>query len=212
MKKRIYKSGILILGLCWIVGAQAQEFTEVKGEALQKMLLEITRVSEQIKTLECRFKQRKTISVLAETAEAEGMMYYQKADRMRWEYLKPDAYYFVMNGNKSVMKKNGETDRGGSARIFGEIAKMIMGSISGKKLVDEERFVSEYSGNKEIFRISLQPKNRRMLQMISLLVMEFDIKEHAIRSVEMWQGEDVTRIEFMEKKVNGALTEGLFSL
>lgn len=208
----MFKIGILIVGMCCMLCVQGQELTEVKGETLQKMLTEITRVSGQIETLECRFLQKKTISVLAETAEAEGKMYYQKADRMRWEYVKPEAYYFVMNGSKSAMKKNGDTDRGGSARIFGEIAKMIMASISGRKLVDEEKFIPAYAGNKEIFRISLQPKNRRMLQMISLLVMEFDMKEHAIRSVEMRQGEDVTRIEFKDKKVNEKLAEGLFDL
>lgn len=208
----MFKIGILIVGICCVLQVKGQELMEVKGEALQRMLTEIVRESGQIETLECRFLQKKTISVLAETAEAEGKMYYQKADRMRWEYLQPDAYYFVMNGNKSVMKKNEETDRGGSARIFGEIAKMIMASISGRKLVDEEKFIPAYTGNKEIFRISLQPRNRRLLQMISLLVMEFDIKGHTIRSVEMRQGEDVTRIEFKDKKVNGELKEELFDL
>lgn len=208
----MYKTGVLLIGICCMFCARGQEFTEVKGETLRQMLEEITKVSGQIGTLECRFLQQKTISVLAETAEAEGKMYYQKPDRMRWEYVKPDAFYFVIDGNKSVMKKNGETDRGGGARIFGEIAKMILASISGRQLVDEERFIPSYSGNQEIFRISLLPKNRRMLQMISLLVMEFDIKEYAIRSVEMRQGEDVTKIEFKDKKVNGKLDERLFGL
>lgn len=208
----MYKTGVLLFGICCMFCVRGQEFAEIKEETLRQMLEEITKVSGQIETLECRFLQQKTISVLAETAEAEGKMYYQKPDQMRWEYVKPDTFYFVIDGNKSVMKKNGETDRGGSARIFGEIAKMILATISGRQLVDEERFIPSYSGNQEIFRISLLPKNRRMLQMISLLVMEFDIKEYAIRSVEMRQGEDVTRIEFKDKKVNGKLDERLFGL
>lgn len=157
-------------------------------------------MSGEIETLESSFVQRKTIAVLAETAESEGKMYYQKPSRMRWEYRQPESYYFVMNDGKAVMKKGEETDRGGGTRVFGEIGKMILACISGQKVVDEEKFTPTYELGGEVFRITLVPKNRRMLQMMSALVMEFDIREHTIRAVEMRQGEDVTRISFKDKK------------
>ncbi len=202
----------LVLGMCLGGGrpVAAQEFVPVDPEHQQQLLEEIARVSAGIETLECSFVQRKTMAVLAETAEAAGKMYYRKADRMRWEYLQPEAYYFVINAGKSLMKKGEVIDRGGSARIFGEISKMILTCISGQQLVDEQKFTPAYTQAGDIFKITLVPKNRRMLQMMSALVMEFDMREHAIRAVEMWQGEDVTRIEFKDKQVNGRLDEALF--
>ena len=208
--KLYYIIGLIIM-TCWGI-AKAQEFVPVFPEQRQQLLDQITRVSGEIETLECSFVQRKTIAVLAETAESEGKMYYQKPSRMRWEYRQPESYYFVMNDGKAVMKKGEETDRGGGARVFGEIGKMILACISGQKVVDEERFTPTYELGGEVFRITLVPKNRRMLQMMSALVMEFDIREHTIRAVEMRQGEDVTRISFKDKKVNRKLGESLFRL
>lgn len=208
--KLYYIIGLIIM-TCW-GKAKAQEFVPVSPEQRQQLLDRITRVSGEIETLESSFVQRKTIAVLAETAESEGKMYYQKPSRMRWEYRQPESYYFVMNDGKAVMKKGEETDRGGGTRVFGEIGKMILACISGQKVVDEEKFTPTYELGGEVFRITLVPKNRRMLQMMSALVMEFDIREHTIRAVEMRQGEDVTRISFKDKKVNGKLGESLFRL
>ncbi len=203
---------LIAVVLAAATGGRGQKFVPVERDQLKGILEEIGRVSKQIETMECSFIQYKTISVLAETAKSEGKMYYRKADRMRWEYTRPEAYYFVINGGKSVVKKNGETDRGGSARIFGEISKMILACISGQRLVDEDKFIPEYTMSGDLFRISLTPRNHRMQQMINALVMEFGMKEHAIRSVEMKQGEDLTRIEFKNKKVNGAIADELFKL
>lgn len=208
--KLYYIIGLIIM-TCW-GKAEVQEFVPVSPEQRQQLLDRITRVSGEIETLESSFVQRKTVAVLAETAESEGKMYYQKPSRMRWEYRQPESYYFVMNDGKAVMKKGEETDRGGGARVFGEIGKMILACISGQKVVDEGKFTPTYELGGEVFRITLVPKNRRMLQMMSALVMEFDIREHTIRAVEMRQGEDVTRISFKDKKVNGKLGESLFRL
>lgn len=208
--KLYYIIGLIIMS--FLEGTETQGFVSVSPEQRQQLLEQIARVSGEIETLECSFVQRKTIAVLAETAESEGKMYYRKATRMRWEYLRPESYYFVMNDGKAVMKKEGETDRGGGTRIFGEIGKMILACISGQKVVDEEKFMPTYELGGEVFRITLVPKNRRMLQMMSALVMEFDIREHTIRAVEMRQSEDITRISFKDKKVNGKLEESLFQL
>lgn len=212
MKKTAWKA------VCWLLlwGMQlpvwGQESEAADLGKWNEILQEVERVSAGIETLECNFLQRRTVAVLTGTSVSEGKMYYRKADRMRWEYLRPEAYYFVMNNGKSVMKKDGETDRGGGARIFGEISKLILACISGQKLVDESKFQPEYTIRGDVFRISLRPRNRRMQQMMSRLDMEFSLTEYAIRAVEMRQGEDVTRIEFKDKKINEGIAADLFDL
>lgn len=207
MKRKIFIMGFgLLLG---VLGGYSQELKTVEGEELREILEEIRRVSAGIETFECVFVQNKQIAILEETAVSEGRMYYRKPDYMRWEYLHPQAYYFVVNKGKSVMKRGDVTDRNG-ARIFGEIGKMILTCMRGEKLVDEEKFIPEYTRNKDLFRICLKPGNRRLQQIMDVLILEFSIRVHTIEFVEMRQGDDVTRIEFQDKKINKGVNDLLF--
>lgn len=211
--REIFYRVILLLGVSLgQTGVWGQAFIPAEAGMRKKMLEEIGQVSGRIETWECDFIQRKEISVLMETAVSEGKMYYRKPDRMRWEYLHPEAYYFVVNDGKSVLKKNEEVARGGGARIFGEISKMILNCISGRDWVDEKRFKVEYTVCGDIFRIRLLPRSKRMQQLVTALNLEFSIQEHAIRAVEMKQGEDTTRIEFKDKKINKEIASDLFDL
>lgn len=196
--------------LLGIAGGYGQEFKPLEGQELRKMLDEIRRISAGIETFECDFIQRKEIAILRETAEAEGRMYYEKPDCLRWEYLQPQAYYFIINKGKSGMRKDGTTDRSGGSRIFGEMGKMILACIRGEKLVDEERFEPAYSCNGDLFRISLRSRSRRLQQIMDVLILEFSVQAHTIQAVEMRQGEDVTRIEFVNKKINKGIDHSFF--
>ncbi len=212
MKQKICITCILYLFLWGVSTVSGQDFSPVSKEKSQEILTRISSISKQIETLECNFVQYRTVAVLSEVAKSEGKMYYKRSSQMRWEYQNPDPYCFVVSNGKSVLKKNGKTDRGNGARIFGEISKMILTCISGSKLVDETKFIPTYTIKNDVFRVTLVPRSSRMAQVISCLVMDFNVKQATISSLEMVQKKDVTRIEFKDRKLNMSLPPSLFEL
>jgi len=66
-------------------------------------------------------------------------MYYKKQDCLRWEYLKPDNYCFIVNHGKVVMKRDGKTSQNSEVKLFGKISKIILSGISGNNIVDTKK-------------------------------------------------------------------------
>ena len=205
---------LFILCLMAVGGiSAAQEFKVLNRQQAEKTLASIAAVSSGINTLECDFREEKSISVLAEKVVSSGKMYYRKEDCIRWEYREPQNYLLIAAGGEIAVKYEEKIERSGPAvRAFREICNLILGSISGRQLTDETRFVISYSGNAELFRITLVPRNKRMKQFINEMHMVFSLPDHEIRSVIMKQGEDETRILFGKRNINGELEPRIFEL
>lgn len=191
-------------------GQSYQKVTD--KEQAGQIVREIQRVSSEIETLKCEFWQSKTMSVLSDTMCSTGLMYYQKDDKLRWEYLSPESISFVANKGSVSMRRNGQTVRNEGVRIFSEISKILLGCISGENLIDENNFDVVYSRNKIHFKIELVPKQRKMRMFISKICMYFDTSDYDICSVEMWKNSDCTCIVLKNKRINEKISETVFAL
>lgn len=204
---------ILLLLAVWpSQSVVAQEFVPVEESRVKQLTDEITRTSRNIQTLACDFTEEKQVSVLAEKGISQGKLYYAREDKIRWEYLTPTPYSLIANSENIVLRREEKEERtGGAVRGFREICNIILKSISGDQLVDEEKFTATYAESPDgYFRISMVPKNRKMRQFINEMSMIFTISNSEIYSVEMKQGDDFTRIIFRNKKTNEELDPGLF--
>ena len=208
-KKAIF---ILLLALLSTsVWAQNEKpLTEVES---QKVISTLTQAASSMQTLQCRFVQEKTSSMLAEPSIAKGTMHYAAPDRMRWEYTEPYAFALVVNGEQITKVTDGkaETLDGKSSRMYQGMVSLIMGSASGKKLFDASVFdVALYDGN-EFWRAEMTPKRRDMKRMFSQLVFRFDKKTNGISRVEFKDaGGDVTSIRFEDMKLNEVIDDNVF--
>ncbi|MBR5080939.1 MAG: outer membrane lipoprotein carrier protein LolA [Bacteroidales bacterium] len=208
-KKAIF---ILLLALLFTsVWAQNEKpLTEAES---QKVISALTQAASSMQTLQCRFVQEKTSSMLAEPSIAKGTMHYAAPDRMHWEYTEPYAFALVVNGEQITKVTDGkaETLDGKSSRMYQGMVSLIMGSASGKKLFDASVFdVTLYDDN-EFWRAEMTPKRRDMKRMFSQLVFRFDKKTNGISRVEFKDaGGDVTSIRFEDMKLNEVIDDNVF--
>ena len=208
-KKTIFL--LLLALLSTSVWAQTEKpLTEAES---QKVVATLTEAASSMQTLQCRFVQEKTSSMLSEPSIAKGTMHYAAPDRMRWEYTEPYAFALVVHGEQIIKVADGKSEvlDGKSSRMYQGMVSLIMGSASGKKLFDASVFdVALYDDN-EFWRAEMTPKRRDIKRMFSQLVFRFDKKTNGISRVEFKDaGGDVTSIRFEEMKLNEVIGEKKF--
>ena len=204
---------MLMLALLGVsVWAQkAQPLTEAES---QKVVVELTEAAAAMQTLQCRFVQEKTSSMLAEPSVSEGTMHFASPDKMRWEYTAPYAFALVVNGDRIVKVTDGKVEvlEGKTGRMYQGIVDIIMGSASGKKLFDTSVFDVVMYDDDTFWRAEMTPKRRDMKRMFSQLVFRFDKKTKGISRVEFKDaGGALTSIRFEDIKLNEAIGEKVFA-
>lgn len=211
------KKKVILLVLFALLGISisvwAQNETPLTAAESQKVVAELTEAAASMRTLQCRFVQEKTSSMLAEPTVAEGTMHYASPDRMRWEYTNPYAFALVVNGERIVKVTEGKAEilDTKSSRMYKGIVDIIMGSASGKKLFDTSVFDVVLYDEDACWRAEMTPKRRDMKRMFSQLVFRFDKKTKSISRVEFKEaGGDVTSIRFEDIKLNVAIGEDCF--
>ena len=204
---------MLLLALL-MVGAWAQNEKPLTEAESQKVVAELTEAAAAMQTLQCRFVQEKTSTMLAEPSVAEGTMHYALPDRLRWEYTSPYAFALVVNGDHIIKVTEGKAEKleGNSSRMYQGIVSIIMGSASGKKLFDTSVFDVVLYDEDAYWRAEMTPKRRDMKRMFSQLVFRFDKKAKGISRVEFKEaGGDITSIRFEDIKLNEAIGEKVFA-
>ena len=166
-----------------------------------------------MQSMQCRFVQEKTSSMLAEPSVSEGVMYFVAPDKMRWEYVKPYAFALVVNGDRIVKVTDGKAEAldAKSGRMYQGMVGLIMGSATGKKLFDTTVFDIALYDDDSFWRADMTPKRRDMKRMFSQLVFHFDKKTNGISQVEfISSGGDVTSIRFEEMRLNEKVDDKVF--
>ena len=208
------KSILMLLLVMLGINTWAQNEKPLTEAESQKIVAELTEAAASMQTLQCRFMQEKTSTMLAEPTVAEGTMHYAAPDRMRWEYSSPYAFALVVNGDRIVKVTDGKAEKleGNSSRMYQGIVSIIMGSASGKKLFDTSVFDVVLYDDGAYWRAEMTPKRRDMKRMFSQLVFRFDKKAKGISHVEFKEaGGDITSIRFEDIKLNEAIGEKVFA-
>lgn len=208
MKKLLLS--IMFVAVSLMVTAQ----TQLSESQTQEVIRQLTQVASTMQSMQCRFVQEKTSSMLAEPSVAEGTMHYAAPDRMRWEYTAPYAFALVVNGERLVKVTDGKAEvlEGNAGRMYQGMVNLIIGSASGKKLFDTTVFDIVFYDDNGFWRADMTPKRRDMKRMFSQLVFRFDKKTNGISRVEFVSANgDITSIRFEEIKVNEAIGDKVFA-
>ena len=187
--------------------------TQLTESQSQEVINQLTQAAASMQSMQCRFVQEKTSTMLAEPSVAHGTMHYAAPDRMRWEYTTPYAFALVVNGERIMKVTDGKAEvlEGNAGRMYQGMVGLIMGSASGKKLFDTTVFDIVLYDDNGFWRADMTPKRRDMKRMFSQLVFRFDKKTNGISRVEfVGSAGDVTSIRFEDIKVNAALDEKVF--
>ena len=207
MKKLLLS--LMFVAFSLMVSAQMQLSENQSNEVIASLIKAVA----SMQSMQCRFVQEKTSTMLAEPSVAQGTMHYAAPDRMRWEYTTPYAFALVVNGDRIVKVTDGKAEvlEGNAGRMYQGMVGLIMGSASGKKLFDTTVFDITLYDDNSFWRADMIPKRRDMKRMFNQLVFRFDKKTNGISRVEFVEaGGGTTSIQFEEIKLNGKIGEEQF--
>lgn len=196
------------------VQMKAQELRPVSQEVRNKMVQQITASASDIRSISCDFEQVKSLTLLEDRLVSEGKMYY-KPDRLCWEYLRPYKYSFIMNGSKVTLVSETRTDviDAGSNRLFQEITKVIMGSLTGDFFAENPLFEVQLFEKGKLWVACLTPTDRDMRQIFEKISLFYDPDSSVVKHIEMEESSgDKTMIELKNVRLNAQIDEKIFTV
>lgn len=201
----------IFLLLCCIGLGISHAQTQTDAEILEK----IKQASLQVRSLVCDFTQEKHISILDDALVATGTMHYQASDKLRWEYAKPSAFVFILNGNQVLLKSSAQTQLvdGQKDRRFKQMAKMMAGNLIGNSLDDTKSFKSQVQQVDNLWQVTLIPLRNDLKQMWQKVVLYVSKDEQMVSKVEIYElSGDYTRISFTNIQVNQPIDTTVFDM
>jgi len=191
----------------------AYSYGQVSNEA--EVVRMINQTAAKMKTMQCDFVQTKHIKLLNDKMTSKGKMYYQQSDKLRWEYVTPYQYTFILNGTQVLLKNNGRCDviDVQQNKIFKEIARLMMNSVVGKSLSDNRDFKSTIAGNSTEWIATLTPVRKDLKQMFQTIYLHFDKKALMVSKVILIEKKgDKTIIELKNVRTNETINKNMFSI
>ena len=192
-----------------MLSGMAQNFNE------QRAIQEISNAASAIKTLQCDFVQTKSLKMLGDKMVSKGKMYCSQPNQLRWEYISPYSYIFILNNNNVLLKKGNRSDviDVNQNKMFKEIARIMMNSVLGKSLTDKKDFKVIVSGNSQQYTATLVPLKKDMKQMFTKIMLHYDVKAGMVKKVDMFEKNgDNTVIELVNIKKNSQINASVYSV
>ncbi|MBK8807654.1 MAG: outer membrane lipoprotein carrier protein LolA [Bacteroidales bacterium] len=210
MRKILYIAFLLIGHQ--LVFAQESNYTLVPQN--KEIETKINNMANSLNTIQSDFTQQKHMTYLSVTVESKGKFWYQKENKMRWQYTEPYKYTILIKDGKITIDdggKNSEFKVKGN-KIFEQMNEIISASIKGTIMKDERFAVTLYENN-AFYMVKLLPKSPEVKEVIAEMFMYFDKTGFSVSKVKMVEKSgDYTLINFSNKKVNDPIPASVFIL
>jgi len=180
-----------------------------------RVIAKINASASKMKSMRCTFIQTKYLSLLSDKMVSSGKMYYQQPNKLRWEYISPYNYLFVFNSTKVYVgnkTKNDVIDTN-TNKVFKEIARIMMNTVTGKALSNTRDFSISVSANNTSWVVTLIPKKKEMKQMFSKIELIFNKSTIMISEINIFEkNNDRTNIKLSNIETHGTINESLFAI
>lgn len=197
---------IIVLLPLFARGLNAQE-----DEASIRAL--INQSASELQSLQGSFTQLKRMSMLEEEMVSEGIIYYARENKLRWEYQTPYTYTFILNGSSVVLDTGERSDviDVNQSKVFKEIARIMMNSVTGHCIDDGKDFQSSISSSGDEWIATLVPLNRNLRAMFTTLVLHYNRSLGVVTIVELLEKNgDSTVITLHDIRTNQPIDESVF--
>lgn len=218
IKTLIFRYLLLSAALVWtIVPASAQEgLKELSAEQAAVAAEEINRAAAEAKSISCNFVQEKRMKMMKKSLISRGSMLYKAPSMLRWEYTEPYSYLFIIKDNIVSTLFKGKVSRidAGRNKIFGEIVKIMLGSVTGSCINGSGGFQTRLftDVNGDVVAL-MKPLKSEMKQVFRELLITFDSRNKVPMRVEMHEESgDTTIISLQEIKKDVTLHNNLFEI
>ena len=201
---------LITVGSCCLLQPVSAQ-TKAEGQIRQR----ISQAASVMRTMQCDFVQTKDIRMMNDRMVARGRMYYQQPDRLRWEYVAPYTYTFILNGDKVWLKNQQRSDvidtKGN--RLMGEIARIMMNTVVGKGLTDDKDFQTTLTETPTEWTVTLMPRRKDMRGLFRKIVLHYNRQQTMVWMVELTgKNGDKTTIELKNVRKNEAVDANLFAV
>jgi outer membrane lipoprotein-sorting protein len=167
----------------------------------------------KINSISSNFRQEKTLTALTETITSEGIFNFKRANKVRLEYRKPFSYLMVMNGDKMLVKDDGQVNTVNlkSNKLFQQVNKIVVDCVQGT-ILDSKDFTSRVFENKKQFLLEMTPTSKNLKGFFKTIVLIVEKKDYSVDSIHMNEPSgDTTIITFTEKKINVPAPDSIFT-
>jgi len=209
---RKYRFILFVLLFCSV--AVSAQYQKANDEQKKEIIGKISQASGKINTMQCDFTQVKELSFMDDKTNSEGKMFYKKSDKIRWEYTKPYAYAFAIDGKNIFTTIGGKKTAvpAKQSKFFDAISKIMISSISGTGFVDLTDFDADFFTGNNDYKIVLNPVKKEVKDLFSSIQLYAAKSDNRIHSIEMVEKNgDKTFITLKNIQINTAINDGLFS-
>lgn len=203
---------IKITLLCVLsLGLEAQDLNPSQNPNQVKEAF--VKMNSSVQSFASEFKQTKEFSFMDKALISSGQFYYQKSDRLRWEYTSPLEYIMLIKGENIKVKEAGTVKTYSSSvnEVFKTVKEIILGCISGDILSDPN-YGSSYFQSNDTYQVKLIPKDKQLQDYMQEINIFLDRESNELSYLLLKDGSgDMTKIEFLNRKINQTISEGTFS-
>lgn len=202
---------LVLIILFFSIKINAQE-QKMSAEEIVKFKEAIESQSKTIKSIKTDFVQIKHMEFLTKDIETSGKMYFVAPNLLNWQYTNPYKYSIIFKNNKVYINDQGnKTTIDAKSKIFENINKLIVGSVSGN-MFDDKEFDISYFKTKEHFVTKLIPKTAAIKKIIHQIDLYFPLKENTVSEVKLIESSgDYTKIVFKNKTINAKVDHSVFN-
>jgi outer membrane lipoprotein-sorting protein len=205
----MYKTLIILL---FPVLGFSQAFKAVKDTTALKQKIES--MSKTTTSIEADFIQEKNLSMLSEKITSKGHFVFKKENLLRWEYASPSKYLIVINKDKIIIKDEKKTTKYdmNSNKVFKEINDIMLSCVQGT-IFKSNKFKTSYFESDKGYKLELIPQVKNMKETFKKINLYFDKTVTSVSKMEMVESnEDITSLDFTNKKLNGPIAETIFTV
>lgn len=200
------------LGLVFTVEAQPKGYAPVKDVAAFKQAF--TRESSKIQSIESNFKQEKVLSALTETIQSRGQFWFKRTNKVKIQYQTPFKYTLVLAGDKMLVRDGERKSQVNvrSNKLFQQVNKIMIDCVQGT-ILDSKDFTSRIFENSDTFLLELTPTSKSLRDFFQVINLTVQKADYAATTIEMNEpGGDKTTILFVDRKLNHAIPDAVFTL
>jgi outer membrane lipoprotein-sorting protein len=206
---------LVLIGISSCVLSQPPNYTLLTGTAKTNMAKKITMASQKVSSLQCRFIQKKTSTLLKEESVSKGLLFYKTPNSLRWEYTEPTAFVLVFH-NETVSVKDEKGMVSNPNKMLKQLGNFIVSTINGDGLIENGSFKADYYANdkdKTHVWIRLTPVAKRLKEMYSSIQIKVSTTDYLASELIMEETTgDKTTITFVDKKINTDISSNQFML
>jgi len=216
-KDKYYLLKLIILAISFIVNfVFAQNLQSLNPDEQQEILQAITQKLSTVENLKADFRQIRHMEILMEPLVSQGICYFEKPDKLRWELTKPYQSILIYNDNNiakfDIRDNKLEKLNLGTKELMREILKQIISWMQGDfAKADDIYDLKIFRDDK--YKLVLTPKSEDLVKSIRSIEMIFNANLQSISSVQINESDkNYIKIEFINTINNIEINEQIFDI